>query len=67
MRIESSNYSVKAHVTFTNVEVADKVVKEYKEAAIGKWNVLLRPYANRENYSIFMSGIYHKVLAPQIE
>jgi hypothetical protein len=55
-------------VTFTSAEVADRVLFQFKGNKIGKYDVLVRPFAtNRDNFTIFMGGLLNTVTQGQLE
>lgn len=47
----------KAVIIYTSGSVADKVLHNFKAAKIGKYEVNLRPYANRDSYTVFVGGL----------
>jgi len=49
--------SGKATIVYTSAEVADKVLHNFKAGKIGKYEVILRPYGTKDNYTVFVAGL----------
>lgn len=47
--------------------MADKVLQSFKAGKIGKYDVLLRPFANKDSYTVFMPGLKHTVTQEDLE
>lgn len=63
VRVESG----KTFVNFTSAEVANKVLLNSKNFKIGKFDILLRPFANKDNYTIFLAGLIGSTTQTQLE
>jgi hypothetical protein len=63
VRVESG----RTLVNFTSIEVANKVLLNSKNFKIGKLDILLRPFANKDNYTIFLSGLIASTTQSQLE
>lgn len=59
IRVENN----KASIVYTSSEVADRVLQNFKGGKIGKYEVVLRPYANKDSYTVFVGGLKHNVTA----
>lgn len=57
----------KAVIIYTSGPVADKVLHNFKGGKIGKYEVSLRPYANRDNYTVFVGGLQSTVTAEDLQ
>lgn len=47
----------KATIVYTSAEVADRVLQTFKSGKIGNYEVVLRPFANKDSYTVFLSGL----------
>jgi len=59
--------SGKAVATFTSAEVADRVLFQLKGNKIGKYDILVRPFASKDNFTIFLGGLINTITPAQLE
>lgn len=62
IRVDNS----RASVVFTSAEAADKVLATFKTGKIGKYDVIVRPWA-KDNYTVFIGGIKSNVTQDELE
>ena len=47
--------------------MADKVLNNFKGNKIGKYDVVLRPYANKDNHTAFLGGLKPSVTQADLQ
>lgn len=53
IRIEGN----KAIIQYTSSEGADRALQTFKNGKVAKYEVVLRPYANKDSYTVFVGGL----------
>jgi hypothetical protein len=59
IRIEGN----KAIFQYTSSESADRALQTFKSGKVGKYEVVLRPHASKDSYTVFVGGLKSTVTA----
>lgn len=55
-----------ATVAYTSSSSADKALQTYRTGKVGKYDIAVRPYANKDNYTVFVGGLLGHVDIPTL-
>ena len=50
-----------ATVVYTSTSAADKALQNYRSGKVGSYDIAVRPYANKDNYTVFVGGLLPSV------
>lgn len=50
-----------ATVVYTSAATADKALQNFRNGKVGKYDITVRPYANKDSYTVFVGGLHPNV------